>query len=277
MLHSPDLGPTAAVHDPPRARGVVRASAKLRGGASVIDGLHQAGSFKAVFPRHEGRALQAVTVNTAGGVTSGDRFDGEFSAGDGTDLTVTTQAAERAYRAGSAQPGHVTTRLSVAAEARLSWLPQETILFDGAAFSRRMTVDVAPSGRLLFVEPVVFGRHSAGEVLQQALFDDRVTLYQDGIPLFCDAVRLSGDVSSQMERRAGGAVALASVLYLAPDAQAVLGDIRALLPSTAGASLMSRDLLHVRVLAADSFLLRKTLIPVLERLSTDPLPRVWRI
>ncbi|WP_439142041.1 urease accessory protein UreD [Pseudooctadecabacter sp.] len=230
-----------------------------------------------VFPRHAGRALQAVTVNTAGGVTGGDRFDAQFAAGLGTDLTVTTQAAERAYRANSDTPGTVTTRLAVDAGARLSWLPQETILFDGAAFSRRMTVDLAPDAQLLFVEPLVFGRTAGGEVLEQVRFHDTVTIRRGDTPLFCDAVGLAGDVSAQMHRRAGGAVALASVVYVAPYAEATLADVRALLPPTAGASLMADDVLHVRLLAQDSFELRKTLIPVLERLSTDPLPRVWRI
>lgn len=277
MLHTSDLDPAGPAQHQPRARGVLRVSAKPRGSTSVIDGLHQAGSFRAVFPHHGGQALQAVTVNTAGGVTGGDRFDAHFVAGAGTDLTVTTQAAERAYRANSDTPGTVTTRLAVGAKARLSWLPQETILFEGAAFSRRMTVDLASDARLLFVEPLVFGRTAGGEVLKQVGFHDTVKISRDDTPLFCDAVRLIGDVSAQMTRRAGGAVALASVVYVAPDAEAALTDLRAMLPPTAGASLLAGDVLHIRLLARDSFELRKTLIPVLERLSTDPLPRVWRI
>ena len=54
---------------------------------------------KALFPRPRGPALDAVLLNTGGGITGGDRFDVAATAGADTRLTITTQAAERAYKA----------------------------------------------------------------------------------------------------------------------------------------------------------------------------------
>ena len=115
----------------PRARGEAQVTAKARDGASVIASLRQAGSSKLVFPRG-GAGLQAVLVNTAGGITGGDRFALSATAGPGTQLTLTTQAAERAYGAQPDETGRVTNRLRVSEGAQLNWLPQETILFENS-------------------------------------------------------------------------------------------------------------------------------------------------
>ncbi|TNF59797.1 MAG: hypothetical protein EP307_09645, partial [Rhodobacteraceae bacterium] len=137
-----DLTPIAVpVTGQPRAAGEVRLSSKRLGARSVIDGLRQAGSLKALFPRTGEDALTGVLLNTAGGITGGDRFDAGLQAGAGTALTVTTQAAERAYRAQPGTTGRVTNRLAAGPGARLDWLPQETILFDGAALTRRTGIE----------------------------------------------------------------------------------------------------------------------------------------
>ena len=70
-----------------------------------------------MFPRLPG-PLQAIVINSAGGITGGDRLRLQAEAGEGAHLVLTTQAAERAYRANGATPGRIDTRLAVAAGAR---------------------------------------------------------------------------------------------------------------------------------------------------------------
>ncbi|MEY8840879.1 urease accessory protein UreD, partial [Cribrihabitans sp. XS_ASV171] len=111
----------------PRAIGQASLTAAPRAGRSRIAALRQQGSLKLLFPRPEGDGLQSVLVNTAGGVTAGDRFVLDARAEPGAALTLTTQAAERAYRAQGPEPGRIDTRLGVAPGASLAWLPQETI------------------------------------------------------------------------------------------------------------------------------------------------------
>ncbi|TCM85734.1 urease accessory protein UreD [Rhodovulum steppense] len=261
----------------PRAQGLVRLSAKPGLHGTAIAGLRQSGAFKALFPRPRDGALDAILVNTAGGITGGDRFEADLQAQPGSHLRVTTQAAERAYRAQPGERGRVTNRLNVAAGARLDWLPQETILFDGAALDRRLVADLAPGARLLLVEPLVFGRAAMGEVLHAVSFRDRIEIRRAGVPLYLDALRLEGDLAAHLARPAVafGAGAMASLILVAPEAEAHLAPLRALMPATGGVSLIGADLLALRLLAPDSFALRRVLVPVLGRLTDDALPRSW--
>jgi len=254
----------------------VRVVTKRRDGQAVLDRLHMSGSLKALFPR--GPAPQAILINVAGGLTGGDRMEIAATAGEGSRLALTTQSAERVYRAAGGR-ARVRTHLRVASGAALDWLPQETILFDGGALDRALRADLAPDARFLLVEPVVFGRAAMGETVVRADFRDRIEVRRGGRPLWLDAIRLDGAVAARLARPAvaGGGVAMAALLYVAPDAAAHLGPVRALLPATGGASLVAPDVLVLRLVAADGFGLRAHLLPVLERLCRDGLPRSWRL
>ncbi|WP_274836953.1 urease accessory protein UreD [Phaeobacter gallaeciensis] len=262
----------------PRAVGRARVSVHHKDGAVRLKDLHQAGAMKLLFP--QGRPHpEAVMVNTAGGITGGDRFSVAAAALDNSRLTVTTQAAERAYRAQPGEVGRMETRLEVAAGARLNWLPQETILFNGSRFARRLRVDLAADARFLMVEPVVFGRLAMGEALTSARFSDRVEIRRDGQMIYYDGVELRDDIAATLDRPAvaGGARAMAALVLAHPRAESWLEPLRAMLPGTGGVSLLAKDLLVLRLLAADGFDLRQTLVPILDRLLPDGLPRAWRL
>lgn len=223
--------------------------------------------------------MQAVLVNTAGGVTGGDSFRTHAVANPNTHLSITTQAAERAYRAQPGEVGHIRTDLVVKDSGRLAWLPQETILFESCALDRRLRIAMEGSARLLLCEPIVFGRTAMGETLTSATLRDRIEVTRDGVPLFHDAIVLQGNVADHLAQPtiADGAAAIATVLYVAPDAESHIEPIRDAIGPTAGVSLLRPDVLLLRVLAQDSFLLRMTLCPILTRLSGGPLPRPWMI
>jgi len=264
---------------PPRAVGELRMSAKPLGARTVLGDLRQAGSLRMLFPRPAGDGLQGISINTAGGVTGGDRFRFEARADAGTTLTLSTQAAERAYRAQPGEVAMVQTHLEVCEGGRLNWLPQETILFQGCALRRSITVNLAPNASLLLCEPLVFGRAAMGETLTSGQFEDRIEITRDGAPLFLDAMHLSGDIAAHLARPtiAGGAGALATLVYIKADAEAHLTPLREAVGSSGGVSLIQQDLLFARLLAPDSFELRRTLMPVLTRLARGPLPRPWMI
>ena len=95
----------------PRAIGRAMVSARASGGQSRLADLHHGGSARAMLPRTGTRDLQAVLVNTAGGVTGGDRFQWKGHAGADATLTLSTQAAERIYRAQPDQTGQIETHL----------------------------------------------------------------------------------------------------------------------------------------------------------------------
>lgn len=274
-LHTP-LAPDTTAQ--PRAIGSVRLSTKAQGTRTVIDGLYQKGASKAVFPRAD-HGLTAVLLNTSGGVTGGDRFDNTATAGTGTHLTLTTQACERAYRAQPGETGRVTTTLRVEDGASLWWLPQETLVFDGCNMTRALTCEVAADASALIVEPLCLGRLAMGETQVHGHMSDRITITRNGAPLVQDAWTLSGDMTAQMAQAAvgGSAAAMVSLTYIAPDAEAQLNTIRALLPATGGASLLNSDTLVLRCLAPSGYELRTTLLPILDHLTGGHLPLCWRL
>lgn len=263
----------------PRAVGAASVSCKLRDGQTVLRRLRQQGSMKLLFPRTAQNSLTGVTLNTAGGITGGDRFDLTVDVGVGCHMVVTTQAAERAYRAQPHEVGRLRNHLSVGPQARLDWLPQETLLYDHSALHRALDIDLTADSRLLAVEPVIFGRAKMGEVLTHLNFRDQITLRRAGQVIFADRTLLHGDAGTQMRQTAIGAGcgAMASVLLAADDAERFLAPARALMPATGGVSLIRDGLLFARLLAPDGFILRKTLVPLIELLGTAPMPRTWMI
>lgn len=263
----------------PRARGQVRASFDTARGVTRLVGLRQAGSSRALFPRTRSKSLQMVLTNTSGGVTGGDRFRTEITADKGAAITITTQAAERAYKAQPGEVGRVDTALTIGAESRLHWLPQETILFDGCNIARRLTLNISAGGSALLVEPVVFGRSAMGENVHTGRFNDRVDIRFDGASVFQDRTCLHGDIAHALDRPAvaNGARAMALIVYIDPAAEAARDRLRPMMPDTAGVSLLRETVLVGRILAEDAFDLRTSLLPVIETLHGDTIPRPWMI
>ncbi len=101
-----------------------------------------------------------------------------------------------------------------------------------------------------------------------ARFKDRIDIRRDGQPLFLDRTALAGDIAAHLARPhvANGARAMALIVCVAADAEVRLERLRALLPATAGASLIGADVLVARCLAADGYALRQTLLPALKYL-----------
>jgi len=262
-----------------RAEGEVSLDTKPVRGGTVLRKLRQSGALKCLFPRNMGPGLEAILLNCAGGVTGGDRFTLRAHAEAGTTLTLATQAAERIYRARTGERGRIESRLDVSENARINWLPQETILFNGCSLERSLQVELHEDAALLLSESLVFGRIEMGEVLTSAFFRDRIEIRRAGIPIYLDLVHLEGDVWAQLDRPgvAGGARAVTTLVYLASDAEAQLAELRRLVPDRAGASLFRSDVLVMRLLARDSHEMRSHLVPILNHLSHDGLPRCWSI
>ena len=266
-----------------RATGELMVSVKRRNLASVLDVLRQAGCLKARFPRPVTDGwMDAVMLNTSGGVAGGDRLDSSFDIQIGARVTISAQAAERFYRAsaGSA-PSRVRTRVAVAAGAAAEWLPQETILFDRCAMDRRLDVELADDAWFLAVESLVFGRAAMGERVGQAWVRDSIRVRRGGRLVLHDAIRLDGDVDAVLQRRAiaDGARAVATMVQVGPGAEAALEGVRAALAdaSVDGGASAWNGMLLTRILAADGATLRAAVIALLTVLRAGrPLPRVWQ-
>ncbi|WP_064706164.1 urease accessory protein UreD [Rhizobium bangladeshense] len=269
----------AASSRPQRAEGRGHLAARLLDGRTRIRELYQEGAAKIRLPDTFDGSMEAVIINTSGGLTGGDRMNWSVVAGAGTKIDVTTQACEKIYKA-SAATAEVTTRIEVGAGARVDWLPQETILFDRASLFRRLDVELDERGEFLAVEAVLLGRKAMGEAVETGLFRDRWRIRRSGRLIHAEELRLSEGVAALATRQAvlGGQVAFATLLYAGPLAEAYLGRVRPLVEVPMGGASAWNDKLVVRLAAADGFSLRKILIPVISTLRNGaPVPKVWNL
>ena len=275
---------------PARDSDLARADARLRlkfgaAPASPVRMLYQKSPARVLFPAVEpGEPPLGVVINTAGGLTGGDRWQADIEVAEGAVAVLAGQAAEKLYRALD-DDTRISTRLVVGARGWLEWLPQETILFDGARLARRLEIEVAPGARLLAAESLVFGRLAAGERLLHGRLHDAWRVRRDGRLIWADALGFDGGFEPALSRAAGfdGARALATVLYVGADAAEHLTFARQLLAEAGGRAAASafRGLLLCRLLDHEPQRLRRTLGRLVAGFRAEVaglparLPRVW--
>ncbi|MBP1861288.1 urease accessory protein UreD [Rhizobium herbae] len=273
----------AAVVAPQRAWGKGRLVAKPFAGRTRLAEFYQEGCAKIRLPDTFDATMEAVLINSSGGLTGGDHMEWSFSAGEGTHLTLTTQACEKIYKA-SAGTAAVAAQISVAAGATVHWLPQETILFDRASLSRRLDVDIAEGAEFLAVEAVLLGRKAMGEAMREGLFQDCWRIRKNGALLHAENLRLSGDIAELTHETAvlGGQVAFATLFYTGADCEQQVDKLRGLIGGTDGGAsyhqVAGEDKLIARLVAPDGFALRKILIPIISHLRKGAsVPKVWNL
>ena len=242
--------------------------------------LYQRGAAKALLPRSYGAAQEVVLVNTAGGITGGDRYHYGCAAQAST-ICVTTQAAERAYRSNTADIASMNVRLAASAGAALFWLPQETILFDGSRLARRIEVDLDAASECLVLESLVFGRHAMGETLQSCHFTDHWNIRQDGRLVHAEALSLTDEIAPQLAAAAGAGNAQmsATLVYVGPRVEQLQAEIGAVLPALASRAAVScwQGRLVLRLLAAETMAGKADLSRILGSLRGQQVPRVWHL
>jgi urease accessory protein len=191
---------------------------------------------------------------------------------------VATQACERVYRSTSGS-AVLRTALRVEGGGALDYLPQPTILFDGAHLTRETVAEVGADGRLLAVEAGILGRTAMNEELRTGALRDSWRLVRDGRLVFADALVIADETMPEVRApwMLGEARAYATLMYVAPDCQARLDELRVLLAeATAGASCWNGALV-ARLLAANGYELMRTLTHVLRGFRGCPLPRPWSL
>lgn len=247
-------------------------------GSTQIARLFQQGCAKIRVPRSSSPALEAVMINSSGGMTGGDQLNWNFELGEATTATLTTQACERVYRStGDAARTDIT--LKAAENASLAWLPQETIMFDGGRFSRTLTVDLAATSTALVIESTIFGRRAMGEQVQHGAYRDSWKIRQDGRLLHAEEFALKDNIAGQLCNRlvTGEHEAISTILLVSPRAEGLLPDVRELLQEVGAASCWNGKLL-ARLTAKDGYTLRKKLILLINVLNQGAtLPKIWSL
>ncbi|MBI1778405.1 MAG: urease accessory protein UreD [Proteobacteria bacterium] len=277
---APRIRPAAPLQ---RGDGAAHIRVRRRGRQTVLAELYQRSPARVLFPnRAADEPLEAVLVTTSGGLAGGDRLQLRFAAAEGAKAIVTTQAAEKIYRS-LGDDCRISVNLEVAAGAELEWLPQETILFDGARLDRRNEAEIAPEGRFFAAEMVVFGRLARGESFSRGFWHERWRLWRGGRLVWADALSLEDDIAETIGAPSGfaGAEASATAFYLGAGAERLLSAARAIVERAECRAGVTRlgDLLVARWLGSAGRV-RDDLQTFLVQFRTAAclpgrLPRVW--
>ncbi|HEX7916208.1 urease accessory protein UreD [Rudaea sp.] len=287
LLAEPALLPPVSAHQ--RVDGATRIEFSAAGGKTRLADLYQRAPCRVLFPNIDSdEPVQAVLLTTSGGLTGGDRLQTDIVANAGACATLTSQAAEKIYRAlPGDDPARIDVRIAAGAGACVEYLAQETILFEGARLRRQLDADLAPGARLLATESLVLGRRAMGESLRSGFVHDAWRIRRGGRLIFADALHLDGDIAALRAAPFGfgTATACATLIYVADDAPTLLAPVRARLgeadlPPIAHATTREH-LLILRLLADDAAALRRALIDaagIVRSLATglpQRLPKVW--
>ena len=265
-----------------RARGIGRIAAKQVGDRTRLDTLFQEGCGKIRLPNTHSSSLEAVLINTAGGITGGDHLQWGAELAPGGHMVLTTQACERSYRS-TGDFGRVETNLKVGAGGHLDWLPQETILFAASKLDRRLEVELDDGATLTAIEAVLLGRDAMGEDAADALLRDNWRIRRNGRLVHAEATQLQATAEERQSLSLlNGNRAFASVLHIAatPDrANAIGHKIRAMLPADQAIALsVNHSRLVIRAMAQTGLALRRMIVPVLlELTAAGSLPRLWHL
>ncbi|HZA37193.1 MAG TPA: urease accessory protein UreD [Vicinamibacterales bacterium] len=190
---SPEVrGGTPSDNDLQRAEGFGRALLSGSEKGSRIVDIFQRSPIRIMFPGAGGGAVEeAVLVNTAGGIAGGDRLECGVTALANASIAVTSQAAEKIYRALN-EPARIATKLKACEAAKLAWLPQETIVFNWGRLSRETEIEVSSGAELLALEWLVLGRAAHGEEMVGGHIADSWRVKKDGRLIWADSFRATG-------------------------------------------------------------------------------------
>jgi len=253
-------------------------------GTRIMD-LFQQSPIRVMFPGIGGvGAKEAVLINTAGGVAGGDRLNCSVTALANASIAVTTQAAEKVYRALN-EPARIATKLEAGKSAKLAWLPQETIVFNRARLCRETEIELSCDAELLALEWLVLGRAAHGEKMIAGHITDSLRVKKDGRLIWADTFRVTDETFPHIQRKAllSNRRAVATLVYFGPDIDIRLEFLRQ--------TVFSRDcdcaatsvagLIIVRFAATVSSSLRLGLRSFLQQFSREfgpgpfSVPKMW--
>jgi len=282
----PSASPQAGVGNPSdkdlqRADGCGRVVLSGSGKGNRIEEVFQRSPIRIMFPR-AGHAVagEAVLINTAGGIAGGDRLEYGVSTLANASIAVTTQAAEKVYRALN-EPARITTRLQVHEAGKLGWLPQETIVFNCARLTRETEIELASGAELLALEWLVLGRAAHGEEMLGGQISDSWRVKKEGRLIWADSFRATDEIIPQLHRKAllSNCRAVGTLVYFGPHLDTRLEFLRAIAPSLGCpcAATLVGGLVVVRFAAEVSCDLRLALCSLLQQFSREFGPGPFRV
>jgi urease accessory protein len=193
---------------------------------------------KALYP--EGEAVcQAIVLHPPSGIAGGDQLQIAITAAAGAHVQITTPGAGKWYRSGGPEAVQRVS-INVEAGATLEWLPQETIIFDGARARMETRVSLAPDSRYIGWDILCLGRAASGERFEQGKFDLFYRVDRNSLPIWIERGGFAGN-DPLLTSPAGwaGATVSATLLAAFPHTPELLAACRAVAPVDAASHALT--------------------------------------
>lgn len=238
---------------------------------------------KALYP--EGRAVcHTLVLHPPAGIVGGDKLEITALVGNNAHALLTTPGAGKWYRSGKRLASQYLN-MKVSAGGMLEWLPQESIVFDGAIAQMQSNIDLAADARFIGWEVLCLGRRASGEKFNSGSLLMSTTINQNGKPIWLERGKLEGG-SSLLDSSAGlaGYSVSATLLAVGNIDVALLSACRAIIPEEAGilyGLTLLPDLLVARYLGHSSEAARSWMVELWRLLRPAMtgrdahLPRIW--
>ena len=232
---------------------------------------------KPLYP--EGDAVcHAIVVHPPAGIVGGDQLSLRVTAAADTSVLLTTPGAGKWYR--SAGPW-ASQKLRFEVNGSLEWLPQETIVFDGALADIECEVNLGPQASYIGWEILCLGRNGSDERFSKGRIELRNRISRNDKPLWRErgAIAAGGRLMQSPAGLNGKLVCATLVAAARQINTAVVADCRAvddvsvtLLPGL----LVARHLGDSSEAAKQRFIrLWQILRPAIHGREAQ-LPRIWR-
>ena len=165
---------------------------------------------------HDQDLAHCYVLHPPGGMVSGDDLDCRFHIHPNARVLVTTPASGKLYRSrsnGSLQT--MTTTVEVDDGGMCAYLPQDTIVFDGANGELETNVSLSSSASYFGWEHMIFGRSAGALPFTAGQLSQSLTIYRDRKLLYRDRLRIDAEVLKS-ESGLDGMTSLASGLLILP-------------------------------------------------------------
>jgi urease accessory protein len=252
----------------------------LRHGKTVLTERRHQGPLTVQRPFYADDGLcHLYLLHPPGGMVAGDSVTIEATLAEGCEALLTTPAAGKCYRS-EAQIAEQTVRLTVGNRASLEWLPQETIVYDGARLRSEMRIDLGAASRFIGWDMLVFGRPMSGEAFQDGEVQAGWRIFKSGRPFYTERVLL--DVAAVRANWGLQGCSSCGTLFASPATAKTLEVVRDLIGEAPrrGVTLID-DVLICRAVDARADRLRAFLQAVWAALRPEVLqraevpPRIW--
>jgi len=222
-------------------------------------------------------------LHPPGGVVGGDHLTVNIEVQAAAHALVTTPASTKFYRCDD-RHARQNQNLSVADDAILEWLPQDTILFDQSKVKTATRINLSPQARFAGWEILCLGRPASGELYSQGYCRQSFEIWRDGKPELIERCHLIGGselLNAKWGMAAYPVTGLMVVVKANNDMLALARSVETVNNALVSITLMN-DLLVCRCLVNQGIEAREYFTRVWQSIRQQwigrpaELPRIWR-